>query len=278
MKEEFNKKIIPRTDDFSWVYQVDEVYTQDNNIVVEGFAFEIGVDARKGNFAIAFRNTETDEVLSLQTEYIRRNDVNAYFMCENDYSESGFRASINKESLFPEESEYEILVHLKNSRSAYCTGIYLSDGELSYVKEGEKLPYDVEDNELQQVVGEGKIRLFLPELGVYAYQYDGSIYFLMEDKYKQQDEYLNRIVMTLWTIQIDRLPQNRLELETTAEEINTYYDDEIQCGQYYVCKVDLPTAYSITKMDVGNYNNGHYVWRKIIRPYYEFEKQKGNNE
>lgn len=92
----------------------------------------------------------------------------------------------------------------------------------------------------------------------------------MEEKYKQQDRYFNRIVVCLYTTQVDKLPEERQRLNATRDELDAYFDDSNKDGNYYIREIELPTAYSITHMYVGNYNKG-WVWMEKIRPVYELK-------
>ena len=263
-----------KEDDFSWVYQVDSVKTEGKAFVLRGFAFELEKDSEKGAFEIVLQDIESGEKYFPKMEYAERKDVNDYFLCEYDYLQSGFEARIKESKLDLENANYEVLLREEGERKTYQTGTYISKGELVYANPLEFEPLDVAGTDLEDIVGNGVLRVYRPDYGMYVYQYEGELYWIADSNYGFVDG--DTIVQyQLDTTQINRLPSNRLENNWNWDNISFKFSDaelsEWNAGKYRLAKEWIPTEYSIEKMWTGNYTD-KWIWQKNFRPYYEFEK------
>ena len=90
--QQIEKRFEVKADNFSWVYQIDSIEHIDNSIVLSGFAFELEQDAQEETFELILYDVETGKGYYPKMEYSDREDVNAYFLCEYDYTKSGFTA------------------------------------------------------------------------------------------------------------------------------------------------------------------------------------------
>lgn len=176
-----NRILDIKGNDFSWVYQVDSVDMQEKKCVIKGFAFELNTDAKKEAFEIVLQDMESGKKYFLKMEYNKREDVNEYFLCEYDYVDSGFSASINKKIV--NGRNYEILLRVAGQKDAYRTGTYLADGELMYVSPLEYQTLEVIGTDLEEVVNKGTVRVYRPDYGMYVYQYDNALYWIAEPEY-----------------------------------------------------------------------------------------------
>lgn len=255
-------------DDYSWVYQVEETEVQDGELVINGWAFEQGENTALKDYEIVLYDAETGKGYFPKMEYGEREDVNRYFACEADYTKSGFKAMIAEERL--KDDVYEILLKPKGTKKCFATGAYYADGELAYVHPEEMVEPDVEGTELEDIVKNGIFRTYLADIGIYVYQYEGKLHYLMEEKYLQQPEYLNRIVTCLYTVKSEEVLKT-VEYEWEREDIDSYFDDVVRIGHYYITNAQISLEYPTYKIEFGNYNNGHWVWTKSIRPLYELQ-------
>ena len=263
-----------KKDDFSWVYQVDSLKTEGKNLVLRGFAFELEKNSEKKAFEIILQEIESGKRYFPEMEYVERKDVNDYFMCEYDYLQSGFEATIKRTKLNLESEHYEVLLRDAGERKTYQTGIYISKGILMYTNPLEYEPLDVDGTDLEEIVEHGVLRVYRPEFGVYIYQYEDELYWIAKPEYGFVDED-TYVQYQLYTTQIDRLPQHRLE--------NNWYWDNIgfmfsaneskdgMYGEYRVTKNMLPKEYSIKCILTGNYVDG-WLWYQEFRPYYYLEE------
>ena len=263
-----------KEDDFSWVYQVDSVEIDGKDFVLQGFAFELNKNAEEGSFEIVLEDIESGERYFPKMEYVDRKDVNEYFLCEYDYLQTGFEATIKEKKLSLEEKSYEVLLRVKGDRLAYQTGTYISNGKLVYVNPFEFEALDVAGTALEEVVENGLLRLYRPDYGVYVYQYGGELYWIAKEEYPFETDGNTVMEYQLETTQISRLPEVRLENKWYWDNQGFYFKEkEILEGNIEGCRVarsKIPDAYSITKIWTG-LSKDVWIWRKDFRPYYFFE-------
>lgn len=261
-------------DDFSWVYQVDTAETKNGDFILQGFAFELDVDAVEGKFEIVLQDIESGKRYFPKMEYMDRTDVNEYFLCEYDYLQSGFVAIIKEKKLALYEKNYEILLRSVDERRAYQTGTFISKGKLMYANPQEYEPLDVEGTDLEKIVKDGILRVYRPDCGMYVYQYDGKLYWIAEPEYGfvDGDTYIQ---YQLDTTQVSRLPQQRIENKVFWDNIGFKFNAnelrDANWGKYRVARRDIPTEYSVEKIWTGNHIN-KWIWKQDFRPYYEFRK------
>lgn len=261
-----------REDDFSWVYQVDSVEIKDGKLLLKGFAFQLGVNAVENNYEIVLRELETGKRYFLKMSYLERKDVNDYFLCEYDYLQSGFVAEIKEKRLDLDEKNYEVLLRVAGEQTAYQTDTYLSEGKLMYANPTEFVPLEVAGTDLDEVVGNGVVRVYRPDCGMYVYQYDGALYWIAEPGYGFVDGDTT-IQCQLSTTQAKKIPHHRIENKLNWDNIGFLFSanelTELDTGKYRVTKKRLPSEYSIVKIWTGNYMD-EWIWLHYFRPYYQF--------
>ena len=261
-----------KEDDFSWVFQVESAKLVENTFVLSGFAFELNKDAERDRYEVVLQDLETGENFFLKTEYVERKDVNEYFLCEYEYVQSGFQASIKNDKFELSEKNLEVLIKKKKEKTAYKTGIYISNGEIVYANPIEFLQLEVKGTDLEKIVEEGVLRVYQPDYGMYVYQYEGALYWIAEAEVAFANgntfvEYL------LETTQVSKLPEVRLKNQWYSDNIGFEFSDNemfFDTGKYRVAKKELPVEYSIVKIWTGNHT-GVWNWRCDFRPYYRFE-------
>lgn len=262
------------SDDFSWVYQVDSVRMEEENLVIQGFAFEIEKNSEKGKFEIILKDMDTGKMYFPSIKYKEREDVNNYFLCEYDYLQSGFVAKIRAKKLDLEKKNYEVLLRVKGMQKAYRTGTYLSKGELMYADPTKYMALDVEGTDLKKIVEKGVLRVYRPDYGMYVYQYEGELYWIAEKDYDFDEQGDVIVQYQLDTTQKKNLPQHRLEngwlwdnLEFRFAECELY---DFETEKYRVANMHLPVEYSVEKIWTGNYNE-EWIWEQYFRPFYFFD-------
>ena len=261
-----------KKDDFSWVYQVDSIEKKDGMLQITGWAFALDEDAQQENCEIILYDTKTGKGVYPKMIYESRDDVNEYFLCDYDYTESGFTANISTRYLQLEDTVYEILLRPKGERKAFSTNVYYSDEKIMYVHPDEFVPLEVAGTDLEEVVEQGVLRVYRPDYGMYVYQYEGDLYWIAESNYGfvHGD---TTIQYQMNTTQIEKLPEQRLVNNTLWSNLGFRFSTkellEWDTGKYRVAKCSLPTEYSLTKIWTGNHIN-EWIWRTDFRPWYEF--------
>ena len=261
-------------DDYSWVYQVDSVTVEDDTLKISGWAFALGNDAREKQFEILLRD-DTGKTIYTNMTYVRRDDVNNYFLCEVDYAESGFEASISTEELDLENQVYEIILKPRKKRVAFSTEIYYADRKIVYVHPDDYVPLKVEGTALKDIVEEGVLRVYRPEHGMYVYQHEKNLYWIAEENCEFVNKQLTFIDCTIDTTQPFYLPEDRKANNYLSDNCDFYFQEK-ECeysdfGCYRVASINADKEYSITKILTGYRENGEWVWLDVFRIYFDFE-------
>ncbi len=266
-----NFKIV--MDDFSWVYQIDLLEEEKDVVKIRGWAFALNENSKNKNFELILRNVETGKNVYAEMQYEPRADVNTYFFCEYDYTESGFVALFSKQHLNLSENVYEIILKPRGRVVAYSTNIYCAYGKLLFMNPNEFVPLDVEGTKLEKVISEGKLRTYNVKNGMYVYQYKGDLYWIVDKNYKFA-EGSSYIQFQMETTQTDKLPKMHLDNNWLWNNLSFYFTEyelkDFAPEKYRVARYSLPTDMSITRIWTGEYNND-WIWRSDFRPWYEFE-------
>lgn len=266
-------EIVP--DDFSWVYQVDEIKNVNDKLIISGFAFKEEEEAEADAFEIILKNIKTEKRYFSKMDFFKREDVQEYFKCEYDYSKSGFTATLSAKKCAFEEEVYEILIRPKDESIAYSTGIYYAYGKMMFVNPDEFVPLDTKGTDLEIITTKGVLRVYRPDFGMYVYQYEDDFYWIAEPEYgfADGDTYVQ---FQMKTTQVERLPEDRLAKNWLWGNVSFSFSSkelvDWETGKYRVSKCALPKEYSITKIWTGNYMVDDWVWRNDFRPWYDFSR------
>ena len=261
-------------DNFSWVYQVDDIAENDGKICFRGWAFQLDKDAKKNKFDIILRDISSGKSFFADMKYETRVDVNEFFLCQYDYTESGFVAMIDKEKLDIENGVYEFLLQPKTQRTAYETNIYYAQNEISFTNPLEFIPLDTDGTDMEVVTRDGVLRGYLSDKGIYIYQYDGCIYWIMDETYAFNAAGNAYLQYQIATTQPWKLPEQRLmEGKETGYMSFQFKEKELanfNTGKYRVAKAELPQKYSITSIRTG-VTTETWLWKYDFRPWYKFD-------
>lgn len=263
-----------REDDFSWITQVEKIENKDGKITITGFAFKLNKSAKEKAYAIVLRDMDTDKFVFPKMEYVQRADVNRYFLCDYDYSDSGFIARIDDEVLRLEEKNYEVLVKPYWDEYAYQTGLYLAKGEMLCTNPENYVALDTEGTELDTIIKNGILRVYEPNIGVYVYQLEETMYWVFEKDYAyfndNGDMWLQYI---LYTTQNEKLPKEQLEINCLWNNSSFSFKkrelSQYETEKYRVVACEMPKEHSVTFIQTGHYAEEWY-WRKQFRPWYNF--------
>jgi len=242
---------------------------------MEGWVFKPNEDAEEDDFAVVLYDYVNDEKYYPQIKEIVRDDVNKYFLCEYDYTASGFVATIRSKKIDLENVNYEVLVQDLSDRSAIKTGIYISKGKLMYVKPEDYVPLNVEGTALEEIVYNGVLRVYRPDVGIYVYQYEKNLYWIADESYEFEEDGLTALQYIVGTIQTGKLTQNRLDNGDDRDNRSFNFERQeitanLNSGTYRVTTTLLPTEYAIKKMWTGCYVD-KWIWISYFRPWYEFD-------
>lgn len=266
------KAITIQKDDFSWMFQIDSVTEQDGKVQFSGWAFRLSEDAEPGNCTLLLKDVKSGKMIYADMQYEDRADVNDYFLCEKDYTHCGFTARVNVKKLDTENGMYEIILRKADSREAFSAGTYYTGGKLMFTDPEEFVPLETEGTDLAKITEEGELLVYRPDVHMYVYQYEGSLYWIAEKEYDfvDGDTYVQ---FQMNTTQPENLPEERLENGWMWSNIGfRFVKKEItdaNTGKYRVAVCELPTDYSITKVWTGNYIED-WIWKETFRIRLEF--------
>ena len=263
-----------REDDFSWIAQVESIEEENNNVTIKGFAFELNKTAKEKAYSVVLRNLDTDEMMVPKISYVDREDVNNYFLCQYDYTCSGFVLTVKDDKINLEENDYEVLIKPYWEEYAYQVGIYLSAGELLCVNPDEYIPLQTEDAKLSEIAENGVLRAYQPDMGIYVYQYGNVMYWIMDREYPYFGDNGDMwMQFVLYTTQNEKLPKEMLEKKCMWNNCSfSFQSKEVQeynTDNYRVVGCELPSEHSISRVETGHWGE-NVIWRIQFRPWYDF--------
>ncbi len=253
----------------AYCFQIDEVTVTDGVLTMKGFAFRYGHSTDHVSFIL--QSAEGEEV-ELETTYgIARPDVNDYFLCDCDYTHSGFTAHGKIEN-----KEYEVMIGWPWS-IPISTGMFISSDGAHYMSE-KKVAEPSGGKDLEEIVKNGILRVYRPDYHCWVYQVGWDLYWITEEGFHFEDDGSTYIQYQLWTTQVQNLPEKRLAHNHHWDNIGGSFEKhevEGDFGGYRVMKRDIPTDYSVTSIMTGYYKNGKWVWKNYFRPFYMFDVTGG---
>lgn len=261
-------------DDFSWVFQIDDIVEKGDFIEITGWAFQLKKNAEAETYEIVLYEKETGKRYFSKMSYFIREDVNSYFECEYDYIMSGFKANIPL-SKIDFNKTYQVLLRPIGRQIAYASDTFFLNGKKVFTDPEEFVELDVKDTEIEKIVMDGILRVYRPDKGMYVYQYDQKLYWIADTNF----EFINDatyIQYHLNTTQILNLPTWRLKNNWFFDDkgfIFEEYEESYHLSEYRVAVADLPLDYSITEIWTGANYGQKWGWENHFRPWYEFDKE-----
>ena len=122
-------------------------------------------------------------------------------------------------------------------------------------------------------VKNGTLLVCRPDMHIWIFQYNGSLYWVADEGFHFEDDGLTYIQYHLWTTQLEKLPPGRLAQNYYWNNLSGYFEKyELpgDFGKYRVMCCELPTEYSITSILTGYYKDGEWGWVNSFRPVYVF--------
>ncbi len=224
--------------------------------------------------AISGEKLENVPIMSIEKCHDERPDVNRYFLCEFDYSRSGFVATLDCDDIDLSTTCYRIAIKLDDriSKKAILTNLYLTNKGLCYTDPSQSPELDTLGTDLDYIVNEGVRVVSRPDFGCYVYQLEDRLYWIADETYSFCEDGATYIQYQMETTQYDKLPADRLENNWFWSNIGDYFENheitnQMNCGKYRVSVRDIPKEYSVTHIQTG-YHNGDWVWCSEFKPVY----------
>lgn len=256
--------------DFSWIFNMDSLSSENREISIRGWAYKLNENATASSYDVILHDLAKDEYFFPDMTYSERKDINEYYLCEYDYTDSGFEVSFSEDEISA-ENIYEILVKPHSTHVAYKSNTFLLDGELFYENPQEYVSLDVQDTALEDIVKNGILEVYRKDVGIYVYQHEGYLYWIADENYYFEEDGSTYVQYQLWTTQNDKLPLYRLENNWLFDNLGfTFETNEVQelsTSKYRVAKAAIPTEYAICKIETGYYVNNEWIWVNHFLPY-----------
>ena len=273
-----------------FAYQVDELYVDKEELVFKGWFFELESvqnvqhEVNKNNeFGILLYDLDSEKELfndgsfrpakglECSVDHFKREDVNDYFKCEYDYSNSGFTARIKLNSLNIEEGKYQVVFKPeRNEDEGILSSVYIDKGVLRYIDPKDYYPLDIQGTDLEKVVNGGNCLVSRPDFHICVYQYENKLFWIADENYDFEIDGSTYIQFALDTTQYDRLPSDSKEHGWSWSDISGQFEDyevtdTMNCGRYRVCVRDIPQEYSVYHASTGHYVS-EWIWNSYFRP------------
>ena len=270
---------------------IEDASIKEKKLELKGWAFQLETTSENEKIQVFLRNVkEEQEVHWMSISQYDRNDINDYFACDFDYSHSGFTATI-KEDKLNFSNDYEIFLKLTYNEEkvdkegkvsvnkkikTVSTGTYLQDGKLIDYMPGSFVEPVLTGTYLDTVVKEGSLRFYRREEGVYVYQYEGKLYYIVNQNYFFEEDGTTYVQYHLETTQPENLPEHRLENEWYWDNRGFNFENqEIKdedTSPYRVAAIELPTEYVISYIWVGYHVEKEWIWQQYFKPDFDLMK------
>ena len=261
-------------DKFSYMFQIDEIEDDGKKVVLDGWAFKLGEDATGDQFNIFLYDIDRGKIVYSKKKTVVREDVNDYFSCEYNYSNSGIIATFDSKKLDLSKKDYEVLIEDISAEVLYRTGTFISKGKQVFTNPKQFKNLEVKGTELEEITENGVLRVYLPDAGMYVYQYEGKLYWIAEDYYSFHENSETIINCRVDTTQYSRLPQYRIAMNWKDDNLDFVFEQaelNRNNSKYRVAVSVIPKSYSVTVLRLGNHTEEDgWIWLSRIRPWYEF--------
>lgn len=280
-----NSKDIERKEAFVQIenqdilYHIDNARYENGNLIIEGWAFYLGVNAVDQRLTIFLRdiNDYTNKFYFTETK-INRNDVNDYYLCDYDYTNCGFEALLYDKKLSSEC--YEILINVSYSELDERTGTrrensitistykYITNGELMACRKDMYDPIESNNTYINNIVDNGDLIFYRRNKGIYLYQYFDKLYWITNKNYEFSNDGRTYIQYQLRTTQTDLLPSSRINNKYDWDNLGFVFEEneyrEENFGEYRVASCRIPNEYAVTYFWTGYCVDNKWKWMEYV--------------
>ena len=253
---------------YPYMYQIDSVESQKGKVCFEGWFFKLGESSEDKEYTIVLYDEKNSKKYFLKTEMYKRTEVDNYFSGEYDYSNCGFKASISEKILG--DNVYEVLFAVGDSFIATKTNIFYSDNKIWYTNPYLFQNLDVAGTDLENVVEQGMLRVYLPKQGMYIYQYNDKLYWIADRNFNFEEDGTTYIYYRVMPSEKEVMQKNYERTQELWEECSFYFEEmELSgknTGRYRVAVKDMP-QYPIT-LEWTGYCSDNWDWLNYFIPFY----------
>lgn len=276
--EEGRKEVIRKqgiSSSYRLLREIEDVEIKDDMIKFSGWAFY--PDAKNKEVALVLRDAEgKEEEHVVLCDLYDRDEIENYYFGETKTRNIGFLANI-KEKELDKNKCYEMLIGLiyqtKNDQKGLETAIKVTTNRFFY--KGEIFDYnpkdfvqpEIQDEELRSVIEKGKVRAYDKEEGLWIYQYNQKLFYVIDSRINHVCEENNlSIPVMASTSRTKLLPGERQQYG--SDHLGAYYASDLYEREdvipYQVVEVQLPLEYPLTYIKTGLYNNEEKMWETSL--------------
>lgn len=197
-----------------------------------------------------------------------------YLELEGNYSQGGFTAEM-KTSRAKKNVCYEVLLYLNYTGHTEKIGKEMKVTTAKYLYNGELFDYNPTDfvkpafldEQMSDVVTDGKLCYYSKINGCWMYWYEDDLYWILDKKVKQNGDENPHMFFQINTSKSEKLPDYRIQYGFDNKDFyfqsNELHIDED--NDYRVASVSLQVDYPITYISTGHYTDTKELWRIRFR-------------
>ncbi|CRZ34481.1 hypothetical protein DFR55_101254 [Herbinix hemicellulosilytica] len=283
----FNKKIEIKKfreytieNNINLINSIESVVNENDRIIIQGYAFILGKNTLQNEISVFLKNIENNEEIWLEVEQMNRNDVNSYFECEYDFTNSGFVAT-TKEKKLKRDNVYEILINIdykdvnnssdniKVRKTVSSNRFILNNTLYAYNPNDFDYPIlNIESELIKEVFINGQLCFYKKDIGMYVYFYEDKLYWIATENFDFDENGKTYILYHVYTSQTNKLPEKRVQYKfDNLDFIFEDYEYKIESvSPYRVAIRKIPENYSITyiRTGVNDRKIQQNIWTKMF--------------
>jgi len=268
-------KYIPSVNPENIVFQVEQADIENDTLHLLGWCFDTSTketDTIISTLRAIVADLNRSDVFHFYNGIvgIPSPDVDSYFDNMNHkYAYCGFEIIIDLGSL-SYDNDYEIMLQLdKQDDTIVHTGLFLHNKQVMRINPKFANSIEIEGTDLEPIIRQSQVKVYRPEEGIYIYQRDNALYYIIEDYY-DLDNGLGRIAFNVFTTMPELLPPDRITYgyESLDWDFSQYeITDKIDSGKYRVAVFLIPQRYPVTTIQTGSWKAGYsWKWKDVIYP------------
>lgn len=277
--ERTTDKILKRavTEDNNVLSDITEVKESDKKLILSGWVIRLNTEKQEVNVVLSPVDAETEQDIILRTKQSDNPEVLDYlnYLKQEQTAGSGFSAEVKQEKLV-EDVCYEVLLYVTAGQG---TKYIAKVSSQKYLYNGEVFPYnplefyapEFADEQMKQVVEEGYLLGYTMEHGAWVYQYEGSLYWILDKNVGRNAEEDLYMFFHLNTSTPELLPNHVKENGFDNQDFifNRYEINDFENSEYRVASRKIEKEYSITYISLGHYYEGKNLWTIKVRMKFE---------
>lgn len=274
MREKVLKTAV--TEDNYVLADVVEAKSAGKRLELFGWAIRLDAEVRTVKLVLKPLNTKKQETIILRTSMGKNSEVNNYveYFQEEGTAGSGFKAETTKGKL-QKNVCYELFVYVNYKQSneqavKISTKKYLYNEQVYSYNPLEFVAPNFADEQMKKVVEEGYLLGYTMEHGAWVYQYEGSMYWILDKSVGMNADENLYMFFHLNTSNPIFFSQHILKNGADNRDF-VFKRNELEIKEdYRVAKVELNVEYPVSYISTGHYFGGKNIW--IVRNRVEMKK------